>query len=58
LIAVTVASTLVQLGLHHIPATQELFQIGPLSLADGVLALGLGLIPVSVLELSKLLHRS
>jgi Ca2+-transporting ATPase len=56
-LGVVVVSILIQLGIHHIPATQALFQIGALPLADCVLGLVLGLIPVSVLELSKLLRR-
>jgi Ca2+-transporting ATPase len=52
-----VLSFLVQLGIHHIPATQALFQIGDLPLADCVLAVAVGLIPVTVIELSKLLRR-
>jgi Ca2+-transporting ATPase len=57
LLGVVLVSSLVQLGIHHIPATQELFRIGDLPLADCVLAFGLGLVPVSVLELTKLLRR-
>ena len=57
LLGVVVVSVFLQLGLHHIPWTQELFQIGDLPLADCALALGLGLIPVSILELTKLARR-
>jgi Ca2+-transporting ATPase len=57
-LGVVVVSVLVQLGIHHIPATQELFQIGALPLADCALAFVLGLVPVTVLELSKLLRRT
>jgi len=56
-LGVVLVSVLVQLGIHHIPATQELFQIGDLPLADCALAFGLGLVPVSVLELGKLARR-
>jgi Ca2+-transporting ATPase len=56
-VGVVSVSVLMQLGLHHIPATQELFQIGPLPFADCILAFGLGLVPVSVLELDKLRRR-
>jgi hypothetical protein len=52
-----VVSVILQLALHHIPATQALFQIGAIPLSDCALALALGLIPVSVLEVSKLLRR-
>ena len=56
-LGVVVVSMLVQLGIHHIPATQSLFQLGELPAADCALALGLGMIPVSVLELAKLVRR-
>ncbi len=57
LLGVVAISVFMQLGLHHIPWTQELFQIGALPLSDCALSLGLGLIPVSVLELTKLARR-
>jgi Ca2+-transporting ATPase len=57
LLGVVVVSVFLQIGLHHIPWTQLLFQIGDLPLADCALALGLGLIPVSILELTKLARR-
>ncbi len=57
-LGVVLVSVVLQLGLHHIPATQALFQIGDLPLADCALALFLGLVPVSVLELSKFLRRA
>jgi Ca2+-transporting ATPase len=58
LLGVVVISIFMQLGLHHLPWTQALFQVGALPLDDCALALGLGLIPVSVLELAKLVHRA
>ena len=58
LLGVVVLSVLVQLGIHHFPATQALFQIGELSLDDCVLGLLVGLCPVSVIELSKLVRRA
>jgi Ca2+-transporting ATPase len=57
LFLIVLISTLVQLGIHHIRATQELFGIGPLPLSDCVLSLLVGLIPLIVLELSKVLRR-
>jgi hypothetical protein len=57
LLGVVVVSVFLQLGLHHIPWTQELFKVGDLPLADCALALGVGLIPVSILELTKLARR-
>jgi len=57
LLAVVVATIVAQLVLHQWPPLQGLFQLSALSLADCLLALALGLIPVSVLELSKLVRR-
>jgi Ca2+-transporting ATPase len=57
LLGVVVVSVLLQLAIHHIPATQALFQIGSMSLADCALALGIGLVPVTGLELAKLARR-
>ena len=58
LLGVVGLSVLVQVALHHIPATQQLFQIRALSLEDWVLALLLALVPVSTLEIAKLLRRA
>jgi Ca2+-transporting ATPase len=57
LLGVVALSVFLQLGLHHIPWAQALFQIGDLPLSDCALALGLGLIPGTVLELSKIVRR-
>jgi Ca2+-transporting ATPase len=57
LLGIVSFSVLMQLGIHHIPATQALFQIGTLSATDCVLGLLVGLFPVSVIELSKLVRR-
>lgn len=57
LLGVVAVSFLVQLGIHHIPATQALFQIGELSLFDCALSVGIGLIPVTLIELQKLSRR-
>jgi P-type Ca2+ transporter type 2C len=57
LLAVVIASVLVQLAIHHFPATQQLFQISALSSADCALTLALGCIPLLVLELAKLSAR-
>jgi Ca2+-transporting ATPase len=56
-LGVVAVSGLLQLGMHHIPVTQDLFQIGALPLSDCILAVGLGLVPVTVLELDKLRRR-
>jgi hypothetical protein len=39
------------------PTTQEVFRIGPLSLADCALSLGVGAVPLLILELEKLARR-
>jgi len=57
LLGVVVVSVAVQLAIHHIPATQALFHIGDLPLADCALGLLVGLFPVTAIELSKLVRR-
>jgi Ca2+-transporting ATPase len=57
LLGVVTVSTLAQLSLHRIPPLEELFQLRELPLADVVLTLLLGLIPVTALELTKLGRR-
>lgn len=57
LFGVVVVSSLLQIGIHHIPATETLFQIGTLSLEDCGLSLLIGLIPVSVVEVAKVVRR-
>lgn len=57
LLSVVVLSVFVQLGIHHIPATQALFSIGALPLTDCVLSLLIGMIPLVVLEAGKVLRR-
>lgn len=48
LVGIVAVSALVQLGLHHIPVTQALFQLGALSLADCALSVLMGLVPVTI----------
>ena len=57
LLGVVVVSVLLQIGMHHIPAAQEIFEIGALSAADCALTLGVALGPVTVIELAKLVRR-
>jgi Ca2+-transporting ATPase len=57
LVGVVLVSALVQLGLHHIPFAQTLLGTGPLFAADCALSVALGLIPMSILECSKLIRR-
>lgn len=58
LVGVVVISVLVQLGIHHIPATQVFFEIGTLSWADCALTVLVGLCPLVVLEVQKLVRRT
>jgi P-type Ca2+ transporter type 2C len=57
LLAVVVFSVLMQLGIHHIPAAQTLFEIDPLSVGDCVLTLVVPLVPVTIIEMGKLVRR-
>jgi Ca2+-transporting ATPase len=57
LLGVVVVSVLLQLGIHHIPAAQAIFEIGPLSGPDCALTLLVAMGPVTVIELAKLVRR-
>ena len=57
LLGVVVFSVLVQIGIHHVPAAQAVFEIGPLSATDCALTLLVGLAPVTFIEVSKLARR-
>jgi Ca2+-transporting ATPase len=57
LVAVIGFQVFLQLAIQYVPATQALFRISSLTLGDTALALLLGLAPVSVLEIWKLLSR-
>ena len=57
LLTIVVVSGFVQLAIHHVPFTQELFDLGAISLADCGLSVLLGLIPLGATELFKLLLR-
>ena len=56
LVGVLALSVIVQIGIHHIPATQVFFEIGSLSLADLMTVVLLGLVPVTMLEVRKLIR--
>lgn len=58
LLIVVVVSAIAQIYIHHVPALQELLQIGPLSTQDCVLFFLIGLIPLSVIEFWKILRRT
>jgi hypothetical protein len=51
---IVVVSLIVQLGLYELDFTRALFGLAPLDFADLGLALAISFIPVSVLELTKL----
>jgi Ca2+-transporting ATPase len=57
LLGVVLFSVLMQIGMHHIPVAQAMFQIGPLSAADCALTVAVGLVPVTVIEILKLARR-
>jgi P-type Ca2+ transporter type 2C len=57
LLAVVGTSVAAQITLHALPWTRGLFRLEPLAADDWALALGLGFVPVSVLELLKLARR-
>lgn len=57
LLAVVVVSVLMQLAIHHVPAAQAVFEIGPLPPGDWALSLVVALGPVTVIEVSKLVRR-
>jgi Ca2+-transporting ATPase len=58
LIAVVALSAMVQVALSHMALTRSLFRLHAMSAADNGLCLVLGLVPVTVLELGKLLRRA
>ncbi|HKP64184.1 MAG TPA: cation-translocating P-type ATPase [Polyangiales bacterium] len=53
LLAVIVVSAALQIAIHHIPFTQELFGVGTISAMDCLLSLVLGLLPLAAAELLK-----
>jgi Ca2+-transporting ATPase len=57
LVAVVALSALMQVGLSHIPIGRAFFRVPELSAGDTALCLALGLVPVTVLELTKLVAR-
>jgi Ca2+-transporting ATPase len=56
LFGIVAVSFLVQLGVHHIPATQTLFQIGALSLYDCAISVVAGCVPFAIIELTKVVR--
>jgi Ca2+-transporting ATPase len=58
LFSIVMISMLVQLSIHHIPVTQQLYDISALSLFDCVLSLAVGAAPLIVLEMRKVVRRA
>jgi len=57
LLGVVTVTGLVQLSLHFFPLTQTIFAVSPLSLADLLIIFPIALIPITVVEVRKLLMR-
>jgi P-type Ca2+ transporter type 2C len=58
LFVIVMASFALQLAIHHLPALQALFGTAPISLGQCVAWVGLGSLPLLVLELRKVVQRS
>jgi Ca2+-transporting ATPase len=56
LLAVVIASVAFQLAIHSLPLTRGLFDIIALTPGDAALCLALGVLPVTVVELAKLVR--
>lgn len=54
LLAVIALTGFIQVSLHFIPATQMIFKVGPLSLKELSIMVGIALIPVTLMELKKM----
>lgn len=57
LLAVILLTAFLQLSLHYIPLAQQMFALRPLSLADFLFVLPFTLIPITVIEVKKLVLR-
>jgi Ca2+-transporting ATPase len=57
LFLIVAASFALQLAIHHVPMLQTLFQIEPVSLNQCVAWIGVGFVPLIVLELRKIIRR-
>ncbi len=55
LLGVVLLSVGAQIAVHHIPFAQRLFEIGEISLRDCLIGVALGMIPLTVSELYKLI---
>ncbi len=56
LLAVVITSVTLQLVIHHLAWTEKLFQLGTLSAVDCLMCLVIGLVPVTLIELAKLVR--
>ena len=58
LLIVIVLSVILQYSLHHLEIAQRVLEITPLSARDCALTIGAALVPVTIIELTKLLRRA
>ncbi len=54
LFAIVLISAFFQIAIHHLPGIRQLFALEPISLADCLLTVALGLVPLAALEAAKL----
>ena len=57
MLGVVVVTGAIQLGLHYLPISQTMFGLSPLSVANILFILPVSLIPVSVIEMKKIVQR-
>jgi P-type Ca2+ transporter type 2C len=57
LLGVVLASTLLQIAIHQIPSVETMFGIRPLSAADIAMTIVIALVPVTLIEVWKLINR-
>ncbi|MEW6058123.1 MAG: cation-translocating P-type ATPase [Bdellovibrionota bacterium] len=57
LLGVIFLTMFLQAAIHHLPLTQRFLELSPISVREIALALAIGLIPVTLIELQKLAHR-
>jgi Ca2+-transporting ATPase len=57
LVGVVLLTAFLQLSIHHVPFTRELFDLSAMSLPECFTAMAIGLVPVTILELAKLGRR-
>lgn len=57
LFGIIMVSAVVQIAIHHIPATQTLFAIGEMDLGDSVFCVAMGLVTLTISEAYKVFTR-